>query len=58
MTEAAATATAAADTLSKAVTELEEKIRSKDKRIQSLTQQKAEAESQLQVSSPFCPAAR
>ena len=52
LTEAAATATAAADTLSKHVTELEEKLRTKDKRIQSLTQQKAEAESQLQARSP------
>ena len=49
MTEAAALATTAADSLSKQVKDLEEKIRTKDKRIQSLQQQKAEAEAQLQV---------
>ncbi len=52
LTEAAAAATAQSDSLGKRVAELEEKLRSKDKRIQTLKEQKAEAEAQLQVRLP------
>jgi hypothetical protein len=49
LTEAAAVAQAVKDGLESAVKELEEKVRAKDNRLQSLAAGKAEAESQLAV---------
>jgi hypothetical protein len=54
LAEAAAAATTANDLLTKQVAELEEKARKKDKRIQTLAQNKAEAEAQLNVRPDCC----
>jgi len=56
LTEAAAAASAAIEALEQANRELEDKLRAKDKKIETLTQARGEAEAHLRVRVPCCSA--